>query len=37
MTASVKGNNCELIAKRWAKALLELVQEDGGISKKEVQ
>ena len=36
MTASVKGNNCELIAKRWAKALLELVQEDGGISKEEV-
>ena len=36
MTASVKGNNCELIAKRWAKALLELVLEDGGISKEEV-
>ncbi len=36
MTASVKSNNCELIAKRWAKALLELVQEDGHISREEV-
>ena len=36
MTASLKGNNCELIAKRWAKALLELVQEDEGVSKDEV-
>ena len=36
MTASVKGNNNELRAKRWAKALLERVQEDEGISKEEV-
>lgn len=36
MTASVKSNNCELVAKRWSKALLELIQEDGAISKEEV-
>ena len=34
--ASVKDKNCELIAKRWALALLELAQEDENISKKDI-
>ena len=34
--AGVKDKNCELIAKRWALALMELIQEDENISKIEV-
>ena len=34
--ASVKDKNCELIAKRWALALLELAQEDENISKEDI-
>lgn len=34
MTAAKQNN--ELVAKRWAKALMELVQEDEGISKEDV-
>ena len=33
MTSSVQFKGSELIAKRWAKALMDLAQEDGGISK----
>ncbi|MCQ2738740.1 MAG: ATP synthase F1 subunit delta [bacterium] len=36
MTGTIKDKNCELVAKRWAKALMELVQEDEKISKDEV-
>lgn len=32
----MKTQNCELIAKRWAKALLELAEEDTNISKKDI-
>ena len=35
MVTSAKQNS-ELIAKRWAKALMELAQEDGGISKDDI-
>lgn len=34
--AGVKDNNCELVAKRWAIALMELAQEDSNISKEEI-
>ena len=34
--ASVKDKNCELIAKRWALALMELAQEDENISKEDI-
>ena len=34
--ASIKDKNCELIAKRWALALMELAQEDENISKDEI-
>ena len=34
--AGVKDNNCELIAKRWALALMELAQEDENISKEDI-
>lgn len=34
MTAAKQNN--ELVAKRWAKALMELVREDAGISKEDV-
>lgn len=33
MTATVKDKNSELVSKRWAKALMELVQEDKAVSK----
>ena len=33
MTSSVQFKGSELIAKRWAKALMDLAREDGGISK----
>lgn len=35
MTSSVK-QNCELVAKRWALALMELAQEDSNISKEDI-
>ena len=34
--AGVKDKNCELVAKRWALALLELAQEDENISKEDI-
>ena len=34
--AGVKDKNCELVAKRWALALMELAQEDENISKKDI-
>ena len=34
--AGVKDKNCELIAKRWALALMELAQEDENISKEDI-
>ena len=34
--ASVKDKNCELIAKWWALALMELAQEDENISKEDI-
>lgn len=34
--AGVKDKNCELVAKRWALALMELAQEDSNISKEEI-
>ena len=36
MSGAMKDKNSELVSKRWAKALIELVQEDETISKKEV-
>lgn len=36
MTAKVKDKNSELVSKRWAKALMELVLEDKKISKRDV-
>jgi F-type H+-transporting ATPase subunit delta len=36
MTESLKDKNSELISKRWAKALMELVCEDSEISKEKV-
>ena len=36
MAESLKDKNSELISKRWAKALMELVQEDEGISGDDV-
>lgn len=36
MTISVKDNNTELAAKRWAKALIELACEDENISKEDI-
>ena len=36
MTSSVKDNNSELAAKRWAKAILELACEDENISKEDI-
>ena len=35
MASSVK-QNCELVAKRWAKALMELACEDENISKEDI-
>ena len=34
--ATLKDKNCELIAKRWALALMELAQEDENISKEDI-
>ncbi len=34
--AGVKDKNCELVAKRWALALMELAQEDVNISKEDI-
>ena len=34
--AGVKDKNCELVAKRWALALMELAQEDENISKEDI-
>ena len=34
--AGVKDKNCELVAKRWALALMELAQEDENISKQDI-
>lgn len=34
--SGVKDKNCELVAKRWALALMELAQEDDNISKEEI-
>ena len=34
--AGVKEKNCELVAKRWALALMELAQEDANISKEDI-
>ena len=34
--AGVKDKNCELVAKRWALALMELAQEDDNISKEDI-
>ena len=36
MTSSIKDNNSELAAKRWAKALMELACEDANISKEDI-
>ena len=35
MTSTVKAKNCELIAKRWALALMELACEAENVSKEE--
>ena len=34
--AGLKDKNCELVAKRWALALMELAQEDENISKEDI-
>lgn len=34
--AGIKDKNCELVAKRWALALMELAQEDENISKEDI-
>ena len=34
--AGVKEKNCELVAKKWALALMELAQEDENISKEDI-
>ena len=34
--AGLKDKNCELVAKRWALALMELALEDENISKEEI-
>lgn len=34
--AGVRDKNCELVAKRWALALMELAQEDENISKEDI-
>ena len=34
--AGVKDKNCELVAKKWALALMELAQEDENISKEDI-
>ena len=34
--AGVKDKNCELVAKRWALALMDLAQEDENISKEDI-
>ena len=36
MTQAVKYKDSELVAKRWAKALIELAQENEGISKEDI-
>lgn len=36
MSGSVKYKDFELVAKRWAKALMELAQENDGISKEDI-
>ncbi len=36
MVASVQLKDSEIIAKRWAKALMDLAEEDSGISKEEI-
>lgn len=34
--AGIKDKNCELVAKRWALALMELAQEDDNVSKEDI-
>ena len=34
--SGIKDKNCELVAKRWALALIELAQEDENISKEDI-
>lgn len=36
MTESLKDKNTEIVSKRWAKALMDLVCEDSGLSKQDV-
>lgn len=36
MTSTVKDKNCELVAKRWAKALMELACEEENFSKEDI-
>lgn len=36
MSSTVKDKNCELVAKRWAKALMELACEEENISKEDI-
>ena len=36
MGNSIKFKDSELVAKRWAKALMELAQENDGISKEDI-
>ena len=36
MTESVKDRNTELVSKRWAKALIDLAQEDVSVSKQDI-
>ena len=36
MTETLKDKNTELIAKRWAKALMDLAQEDSNVSKQDI-
>ena len=36
MGKTLKDKNCNILSKRWAKALMELIQEDENISKEDV-
>ena len=36
MSATIQNSNYELVAKRWAKALMDLALEDNQISKEEI-
>ena len=36
MTESIKDKNTELVSKRWAKALMDLAQEDTNVSKQDI-